>query len=76
MDEKMGNMYAIEFQAQVKDGVIEVPEQYQEYLKTTVRVILLVNAPAPSDTFIDQLLVKPLQVPGFRPMSRDEIYGQ
>jgi len=67
-------LYAIEFQARVKDGIIQVPMQYQEQLKTTVRVIILVEPPASRQTFIDQLLAHPLQIPDFQPLSRDEIY--
>ena len=69
-------MYAIEFKTHIKDGTIQIPIQYQERLNETVRVIILVDAPTPTDTFIDQLLAAPLQIPDFHPMSRDEIYAR
>lgn len=68
-------MYAIEFQARVKDGVIQIPAQYQTQLNTAVRVIILVEPPPATHTFIDQLLAHPLQIPDFQPLSRDEIYA-
>jgi len=36
-------MYAIEFQATIKNGIIEVPHQYRKHLSKRVRVILLVE---------------------------------
>ncbi|MFP4395623.1 MAG: hypothetical protein ACLFTI_10200 [Anaerolineales bacterium] len=69
-------MYAIEFQTQVKDGTIEIPTQYQEQLQAQVRVIILIEAPPATNTFIDELLAHPLQIPNFEPLSRDEIYAR
>ncbi len=34
-------MYAVEFPARVKNGTIEIPEQYRDRIKEHVRVILL-----------------------------------
>ena len=34
-------MYAVEFQAKIKDGTIEIPEVYRHRFKERVRVILL-----------------------------------
>lgn len=67
-------MYAIEFQTQVKDGVIQIPPQYQGQLQARVRVIILVESPPATNTFIDELLAQPLQIPDFEPLSREEIY--
>lgn len=69
-------MYAIEFQARIKDGTIQIPREYQERLKASVRVIILVDVPRPTDTLIDQLLTQPLQIPDFQPLSRDGIYAR
>ena len=67
-------MYAIEFEAKVKDGVIEVPLQYRAKLKDLVRVIILAEGEAESSTLIDRLLEKPLEVRGFEPLSREEAH--
>ncbi len=37
-------MYAIEFVANVEDGMIKVPEEYQKQLGHTFRVIILQDA--------------------------------
>lgn len=68
-------MFVVEFQATVKDGVIEIPRQYLRDLPNRVRVILLVEeASQPTTNFIDQLLAHPIQVKDFRPLTREEIY--
>jgi len=69
-------MYAIEFQTHVKNGVIQIPSLYQERFKEMVRVIVLIDAPSTTETFIDQLLAQPLQIPDFQPLRRDEIYAR
>jgi hypothetical protein len=67
-------MYAVEFQAQIKNGTIEVPEVYRDRFKERVRVILLEEEASPSGDLIDQLLQHPLQVAGFTPLTREELY--
>jgi hypothetical protein len=76
MQAKEQTLYAIEFQTHVKDGMIQIPPQYQEQLQNSVRVIILVEPPSPAQTFIDQLLADPLRIPDFQPLSRDEIYAR
>ena len=39
-------MYAVEFTATVKDGMIKIPPQYVLQLQTSCRVIILQNEPA------------------------------
>jgi hypothetical protein len=70
-------MDIIEFQATVKDGNIKVPRKYRRSLTARVHVILLAEKSRKSTTnLIDQLLAHPVQVQGFRPMTRDEIYAR
>ena len=69
-------MIAIEFQAQVKDGVIEAPEQYREQVAGTVRVIILRAEPWKKSKIIERLLQHPIQDPAFRPLTCDEIYNR
>ncbi len=77
-------MYAVEFQANITDGIIEVPETYRRQLAGAVRVIILTNQPT-SDAVIDEvidsepdmiarLLAHPRKVAHFTPLKRDEIY--
>jgi hypothetical protein len=68
-------MYAIEFRAKVKNGTIEIPSQYRDRLTDEVKVIVLAETKEWTGDLIDRLLEKPLQVQGFKPLSRDDIYA-
>jgi hypothetical protein len=61
-------MYAVEFQATVKNGSIEIPEEYRTHFKERVRVILLAEEEGTAATFIDHLLQHPVHIPGFSPV--------
>lgn len=67
-------MYAVEFHAKVKNGAIEIPEEYKTRFKEQVRVILLAEEESPTANFIDHLLQHPVHIAGFKPFTRDEIY--
>ena len=54
-------MYAVEFQANVKNGIIEIPAQYRSQLKQRVRVIVLAEPDDQPSSLIDQLLETPLR---------------
>jgi hypothetical protein len=69
-------MFTIEFQAKIDSGSIEVPEEYRDRLKGSVRVILVGESRSSSSSLIDELLAHPLQIPDFRPLTRDEIYAR
>ena len=67
-------MHAIEFQAKIKNGMIEIPSQYKDKLREIVRVIILTDESETTTNLIDRLLVSPLKVKNFKPLSRAEIY--
>ena len=67
-------MEAVEFQARIKDGKIEIPSQYRDKLKDKVRVIVLTEQNETDTNLIDQLLASPLKIKEFKPLSRAEIY--
>lgn len=72
-------MYAIEFQARIKNGSIEVPEEYRQRLQeqggdNAVRVIILTSERHPYDDLIDQLLTHPIVIDDFVPFTRDELH--
>jgi hypothetical protein len=70
-------MQAIEFQAVIKNGVIEIPRRYLRNLSNRVRVILLIEqTPETTANFIDQLIAQSVRVQGFRPLTRKEIYAR
>lgn len=69
-------MDIIEFQTTVKNGMIEIPLEYQGKVKDRVRVILVPeHKHSRQRNLIDRLLKKPLQARDFQPLSRDEILG-
>ena len=67
-------MYAVEFQAKIKDGTIEIPEVYRHRFKDCVRVILLAAEESTPVNLIEQLLQHPLKVARFKPFTTDEMY--
>lgn len=68
-------MYAVEFQATVKNGTIHIPAEYRKKFRHRVKVILLAEeSMGPTTNLIDQLLAKPLQLKDFRPLPREQIY--
>lgn len=70
-------MYAVEFQTTVKDGVIEIPPEYRGQIPGRVRVILLADEmPKAAANMIDVLLAHPVEVQGFRPLSREEAHAR
>jgi hypothetical protein len=71
------SMYAVEFQTTVKDGVIEIPPEYRGKVPGRVRVILLADEmPKATANMIDVLLAHPVEVQGFRPLSREEAHAR
>jgi hypothetical protein len=70
-------MDAIEFQAVVKDGAIEIPPEHRQQLSGSVLVTVVPEAnDAPREDFIDYLLDHPRRIPGFAPLTRDEAHGR
>ena len=67
-------MYAIEFNTKVKDGSITIPEEYKDKVQGNVRVILLTEQSTEESDLIEQLLTNPLNIEGFKPLRREEIY--
>ena len=69
-------MSAIEFQTEIKDGCITVPEQFRSQLNGSVRVILVTEEGKEEFDMIEFLLANPLAIEGFKPLTRSEIYEQ
>ena len=67
-------MYAVEFDTNVKNGIINIPEEYKDRFKERVRVILMAEEETIATNFIDELLEKPVKEADFQPMNREEIY--
>jgi hypothetical protein len=70
-------LYAVEFEATIKDEQFEVPDELRKSLSTHVRVILLATEPHQrAQSMIQQLMENPLRVEDPQPLSRSEIYGR
>lgn len=71
-------MQAVEFQARVENGVIVVPEEYQQELAeaSAVKVTVLKQTKKSSSRpdILDELAQNPIVVPGIRSITRDEMH--
>ena len=71
----------IEFKAKIKQGIIEIPKEYQQQLSEGNEVQVIVTKQVTNITsqtpktkdIIDDLTENPIEINGF--LSRDEIYG-
>jgi hypothetical protein len=66
-------MNAVEFQADIRNGMIEIPPEYRNDVKGIVRVIVLSSEPKQQADIIDRLLAEPLKADHFRPLTREEM---
>ncbi len=69
-------MYAIEFKAKIKNGMIQVPPEHRQKFKDEVKVIILAQESQPASNMIERLLNSPLKSSNFKPLSRAEIYDR
>lgn len=67
-------MIAVEFQARVTDGTIEIPDQYRDQIQGEVRVIILQTDAPKKSKIIERLVHNPIIDPNFQPLTREEIY--
>lgn len=67
-------MRTAEFEADIKNGSIEIPANLRDQFPDRVRVRVSVNEPTQSPTLLDRWLASPLQIPGFQPLSREDAH--
>jgi hypothetical protein len=68
---------AVEFQAKIQNGLIQIPDEYKQELAEgdDIKVIVLVKKKSfPKKDIIDELTENPVQVNGV--LSREEIYSR
>ncbi len=69
-------MNAMEFQASVVDGKIELPEECRDQIHGRVRVIILTEEhPKSGRDRVRELIENPISVKEFTPFRRSEIYN-
>ena len=67
-------MRTAEFEADVRNGTIEIPAEYRKLFGNSVRVTLSAAEPDSKSalTILDQWLVSPIRVSDFQPLSREQ----
>ncbi|MEH2001746.1 MAG: hypothetical protein V7L00_23935 [Nostoc sp.] len=68
---------AVEFQAKIQNGLIQIPDEYKQELREgdDIKVIVLVKKKySKKRDIIDELTENPVQVDGL--LSREEIYNR
>ncbi|MBD3315312.1 MAG: hypothetical protein GF344_05960 [Chitinivibrionales bacterium] len=43
-------MHAIEFEADARDRIIEIPEQYKEFSNKHLKIVLMIDEPQPGES--------------------------
>ncbi len=70
-------MQTIEFRTKIKNGVIQIPARFKGQVAEDVQVILISKSEKSSrPDIIDELMAHPLQVKGFKPLTRDEAHAR
>jgi hypothetical protein len=69
-------MRTAEFEAEVRNGMIEIPAEYRELFVDSVHVTLSSDEldSQAKMTILDQWLASPIQVADFRPLSREQAH--
>ncbi len=67
-------MQALKFKATIKNGVIAIPREYRDRFPEHVSVIIIPEAKTQGEDAIDRLLSNPLNLPDFRPLSREAVH--
>lgn len=69
-------MKTAEFEAEVKNGTIEIPAEYRDLFGDSVHVTLSSDEPdsQAASTILDQWLASPIRVASFQPLSREQAH--
>ena len=69
-------MRTAEFEANVRNGTIEIPAEYRKLFANSVRVTLSSDEPdsRPALTILDQWLAAPIRISDFQPLSREQAH--
>ena len=71
-------MSVISFKAPIKNGTIEIPDEYKQALTDTdqVEVTILTPRKTAKTGFIAELIDNPIEVVDFTPLTRDEAHDR
>jgi hypothetical protein len=70
------DMITVEFKTTIENGMIKIPEQYQQQFKqpNIVKVTLQQETVEKTGNYLQYLLEHPLNIEDLTPMKREEIY--
>ncbi len=70
-------MQTVEFQTKIKNGIIHIPARFKGKIADDVQVILISKSDQISEfDFIEYLMANPLNIKGFKPLSRDDAHAR
>ena len=69
-------MFSAEFEAEVKNGCIELPESLRERFHDRIRVRVMQDEVGEHPSLLDRWLSSPIPVPGFTPLTREAAHGR
>jgi hypothetical protein len=69
-------MISAEFEAEVKNGLIELPESLRGQFHDRIRVRVSRDEAHGRESLLDQWLASPIQAPGFTPLTREDVHGR
>ena len=73
-------MLTFEFQAQVENGIIIVPDEHQAELaavdRVTITIALKTKRKFTQNEFIQELIANPAIVPGIRQINREQMHDR
>lgn len=71
-------MSIVEFQAKVENGIIVIPDEFQQELAevSTVKIVVFKQPKKQTKQFdiMDELAQKPVSVPGIRSITREQMH--
>lgn len=69
-------MFAVEFKANINNGLIEIPDEYKQEFEdgNSVKVIILKKQKNSATGIIARLTSNPVKVKGFTPLTREEAH--
>jgi hypothetical protein len=65
---------SVEFVAVVTNGSIPIPESHRDQIQGPVRVTVVPEQQSTGKSKIQELLSHPLQVPNFKPLTREQAH--
>ncbi|WP_416672604.1 hypothetical protein [Egbenema bharatensis] len=69
----------VEFETEIRNGVIEIPEQYKQELSDGHKIKVSIATEEPRQrpwSMMDELAQQPISVKGLGKLTRDEIYDR